>query len=400
MYCSHCGTRLGDGASFCPQCGQPLAGAAATSPAGESVHASFWLRVGAYLIDQFVLGAVAMAGFMMFGIGVLGITLAAEDRPEFGAPLVFAFLELLALMIVVPWLYNAILESSPRQATLGKMACGIKVTDLQGERISFGRATGRHFAQWITDMSWLIGYLMVAFTKKRQSLHDMIAETVVVGAMVEPARVVSAPPARRMSGWGIATIVAAIVIIPVGIFTAIGFVAWREYSLRCEVAEGLSLGSRYKQGVEDYVKANGRWPADLADIRSAPALQRRVAGSRFVESIEIWDGTIVIAYGRDAHRTIRDRLVSLRPYRLADGSIVWQCGNSSAAGGLAVDALDLDPGMAESSIGITSLVDRELPRDCRMHAPDPSALTWDGTARRSDTLPLDSQEVQVGRIDD
>ena len=91
--------------------------------------------------------------------------------------------------------------------------------------------------------------------------------------------------------------------------------------------------------------------------------------------------------------------MSLRPYRLAGGSIVWQCGNSSAAGGLAVDALDLDPGMAESSIGITSLVDRQLPRDCRLDGPDPSALTWDGTARRSGTLPRDSQDVQVGRID-
>ncbi len=347
MYCSNCGTKAPDAAGFCAQCGRPLAAAAAAQPEGESIYASFWLRVAAHLIDQFVLGAVAIAGFMMFGIGVLGAVLAAEDRPEFGAALVFAIFELLALMIIVPWLYNAILESSARQATLGKMACGIKVADLQGQRISFGRASGRHFAEWITGMTWLIGYLMVAFTKKRQALHDMIAETVVVGAMVEPSSVIGAPPARRMSGWGIAAIVAAILVIPLGLFAAIGFVAWREYSLHGEVSEGLSLGSR------------------------------------LVESIEIRDGTIVIAYGRDAHPSIRDKLVSLRPYRPADGSIVWQCGNSPAAGGLAADALDLDPGMAESNIGLTSLVDGQLPPDCRMDGHNPPGFTWDETGAQA-----------------
>ena len=379
MYCSHCGQQVADTAIFCSQCGHPLAGRAVAQPAVESVYASFWLRVGARLIDQFILGSFAMVGFMLFGIGLAGVSIAAQDRPEFGAPLVLAFIGLLALMIVGPWLYQAILESSPRQATLGKIACGIKVTDLQGNRVSFGRATGRYFAGWITGMTWLIGYLMVAFTKRRQALHDMIAETVVVGAMVEPSRVAGAPPARRMSGWGIAAIVAAVVIVPVGIFTAIGFAAYREYSLRCQVSEGLALGNDYKPGVEEFVRLTGAWPVELGDIPDSAALQPRVEDSRYVESIEIWDGTIVIAYDREAHPSIRDKLVSLRPYRLADGTIVWQCGNSPAAGGLAVDALDLDSRMAESSVGLTSLVDRQLPVDCQMAGLDPSAFTWGGT---------------------
>src|SRR5512134_760951 len=124
MYCTHCGSEVADAASFCAQCGHPIAGRAVAQPADESVYASFWLRVGARLIDQFVLGTVAMVGFMLFGIGLAGVIVAAPDRPEFGAPVVLAFLGLLAMMIIAPWLYNAIFESSPRQATLGKMACG------------------------------------------------------------------------------------------------------------------------------------------------------------------------------------------------------------------------------------------------------------------------------------
>ena len=82
--------------------------------------------------------------------------------------------------ILIGWLYSALLESSPNQATVGKMALGIKVTDLDGERISFGRATGRHFGKILSFLILCIGYLMVAFTERKQGLHDLMAGTLVV----------------------------------------------------------------------------------------------------------------------------------------------------------------------------------------------------------------------------
>ena len=72
------------------------------------------------------------------------------------------------------------LESSANQATVGKMALGIQVTDLQGNRISFGRALGRTLAKILSGLILLIGYIMAAFTEKKQGLHDMIAGTLVV----------------------------------------------------------------------------------------------------------------------------------------------------------------------------------------------------------------------------
>jgi uncharacterized RDD family membrane protein YckC len=72
------------------------------------------------------------------------------------------------------------MESSSRQATVGKIALGLRVTDLNGERITFLRATGRYFGKIISGMILYIGFIMAAFTEKRQALHDLMAECLVV----------------------------------------------------------------------------------------------------------------------------------------------------------------------------------------------------------------------------
>jgi uncharacterized RDD family membrane protein YckC len=81
---------------------------------------------------------------------------------------------------VVGWLYHTWMESSRYQATLGKIALGIIVTDLNGARISFARANARFFGKWISGMIMNIGYLMAAFTEKKQALHDILAGCLVI----------------------------------------------------------------------------------------------------------------------------------------------------------------------------------------------------------------------------
>jgi uncharacterized RDD family membrane protein YckC len=76
---------------------------------------------------------------------------------------------------LVNWIYEAGMESS----TLGKMALGLKVTDIWGKRISFARATGRHFAKYLSGAILMIGYIMAGFTARKQALHDILAETLV-----------------------------------------------------------------------------------------------------------------------------------------------------------------------------------------------------------------------------
>ena len=125
-------------------------------------YAGFWRRLVASIIDALVL--------LIPNIIFIFINLAV---PFLGS----------LLGIILGWLYFALMESSNNQATLGKMALGIIVTDAQGNRISFGNATGRYFAKILSSLILLIGYLMVGWTAKKQALHDMITHTLV---MVKP----------------------------------------------------------------------------------------------------------------------------------------------------------------------------------------------------------------------
>jgi uncharacterized RDD family membrane protein YckC len=79
-------------------------------------------------------------------------------------------------------LYLAIMESSDRQASFGKLAMGLKVTDVHGERISFWRAIGRELAKIISSQTFCIGFIIAGFSERKQALHDVIARTLVVSA--------------------------------------------------------------------------------------------------------------------------------------------------------------------------------------------------------------------------
>ena len=81
---------------------------------------------------------------------------------------------------LLPAVYFAGMESSSWRATLGKRALGIQVTDVGGRRIFFARAIGRYFAKVISSLAFCIGFLMAAFTEKKQALHDILAGTLVV----------------------------------------------------------------------------------------------------------------------------------------------------------------------------------------------------------------------------
>ena len=152
------------------------------------VYAGFWLRFVAYVLDAVILGAFALPIFfglaMMMGVGAAMSNLPRGRDPfESGFPPVFAlFLGAFVLVVFVGgWMYHALLESSEWQGTAGKRIVGIVVTDLDGARVSFARATGRYFAKFITGMIPLgIGYIIAGFTEKRQAIHDMIVGTLVL----------------------------------------------------------------------------------------------------------------------------------------------------------------------------------------------------------------------------
>lgn len=133
-------------------------------------YAGFWKRFAAYIIDSIIL-------FIPFSILFVPFMIASNE--ETGSSLAIeALLNIVAFF--GGWLYFSIMESSSQQGTLGKMALGIKVTDLEGNRIGFGKATGRYFGKIISSLTLLIGYMMAGFTGKKQGLHDMMAGCLVV----------------------------------------------------------------------------------------------------------------------------------------------------------------------------------------------------------------------------
>jgi uncharacterized RDD family membrane protein YckC len=136
-------------------------------------YAGFWQRFGAAFIDGLILAIPFYGLGYLYGQATLD-SFSTED--EIGAAIVAAQV----MGLIGGWLYSALMECSSRQATLGKIAMNLIVTDDQGQRISFGKATGRYFAKLLSSLILLIGYIMAAFTPKKQALHDMLAGTLVL----------------------------------------------------------------------------------------------------------------------------------------------------------------------------------------------------------------------------
>ena len=134
------------------------------------VYAGFWKRFAAAFID----GLITTTLGMIVG-GISGFLYGASTGTSAGVEPLGLVVGLLA-----GWIYFSSFESSNKQATLGKMALGIKVTDLEGHRIGFGKASGRYFGKFLSTLIIFIGYIMVAFTKRKQGLHDIMASCLVV----------------------------------------------------------------------------------------------------------------------------------------------------------------------------------------------------------------------------
>lgn len=152
-------------------------------------YAGFWKRVMAYILDALVMYLPnLMIDRMMGGAAAQeklaqtlpGITHSLDDVLAAYQQYYDAMWPAMLLGAVLTWLYFAVCESSPWQATLGKLALGMHVTDLDGRRISFPRALGRYVAKIPSFLLFFVGVLMVGWTPRKQGLHDYLAGTLVV----------------------------------------------------------------------------------------------------------------------------------------------------------------------------------------------------------------------------
>lgn len=296
------------------------------------LHAGFWRRFVAYIIDSLILAAAAIPLYLVM---VLPVFFGASRGDAAG---VFRALGLIVAFDVVvvlgSWLYFALCESSRRQATPGKLALGLCVTDLRGRRIGFGRASGRFFGKFVSGIIFDIGYLLAGWTARKQALHDLMADCCVVrreglAAFERGEFDADAVPAAVRSGmpaWAIALLVVGVLffsMIPVAaILAAIAIPAYQSYLVRAQISEGLALAGPAKVAIDNYLAEN---PGSAPDGNGAVGLPDvNAIHGKYVTGVEVKQGDVVITYGNDASGVIRGDHVLLTPE--GDGPVKrWKC---------------------------------------------------------------------------
>ncbi len=191
MLCPKCGTDVGSSITICTNCAEEQEKAFNTSvPSldfptlqseektevevttddGEIIYAGFWNRFFAMMLDAAVYHVLIYALIFTFTIP------APEEIQQYSVQLTL-FLSLFSLSF---YLYYPLMESSRYQATLGKLAFGIYVSNIEGQRIGFWKAFGRNFAKLLSALPLNIGFLFAAFTGKKQALHDIMTNCLVL----------------------------------------------------------------------------------------------------------------------------------------------------------------------------------------------------------------------------
>lgn len=301
------------------------------------LYAGFWRRVIALLVDAVVFSAIHWTVVLCFGIWLMvPWTLLGGSHGPAMAELVDIALQ--PFGIVVAWLYFTVCESSRWQATIGKLALGLRVTDEYGWRIGFARATGRYFGKFVSVFSLGVGFLLAAWTARKQALHDDMAGCCVVrtaglakwqdgqGALLES--MLPAPRASGMPGWGIALVVigaGVFLVLPVGSFLAsFAIPAWQRHALRAEVAQGLELTERARALVAEYIGARGALPENnrVLGLPKPEAIH-----ARYVTSVRVAGGKVVVTYGNEANTVIRGGHVVISPMGSA-ARLHWRCSST------------------------------------------------------------------------
>jgi len=192
--CSNCGNPLLPDGKFCLFCGDVLTDtqdklspdgqkavdikSAAPTAQGPPEYAGFWLRVWAGAIDVMLEALAALLLTVIVGYAVKLVDSRSGVSPITGSYLTgIAFI---AVLTIGGWLYSAFSESSKWRATIGKRIIGLQVVNASGGQLTFGQASVRHFMKFLSLFTAAVGFMMAGWTKRRQALHDMPADCVVI----------------------------------------------------------------------------------------------------------------------------------------------------------------------------------------------------------------------------
>ena len=313
------------------------------TPLNGPVYAGFWRRVAAAVIDGGLLLAVLLA--LSWLMGNPGLLLREDWLPS-------VFSGLLGLA------YAAGFESSRLQATPGKRLLGIKVTDLRGRRISLRRAVLRHLGQFLSAAVLMLGYVMAAFTQRRQALHDKLAGTLVVRAALSVEQVAQAGPARAWSRWSIAAVLSplvaswlALLLLGLEQGATLPVPGDARYHARTEVAAALYYASEAIDLAESAYAEN----SDFTGV-NLPSVPLAPEAARTIGSLQVAAGSIHITFGGEAADVLQGHTLTLTPALDGEGNITWVCGYAEVPEGYDV--------VHEDYLSLTDVEPAALPADC------------------------------------
>ncbi|MET0229972.1 MAG: RDD family protein [Rhodanobacteraceae bacterium] len=287
---------------------------AATLPPGASIHAGFWRRSAAALLDGIVIGVIGWIIGMVLMVGLF----ASGSLSAMMAGAVLNYF----VMIALYWLYFALQESSAAQATLGKRALGIKVTDEHAGRIGFARATGRFFGKIISSLVLYIGFMLAGWTERKQALHDIMASTFVVFRDVQPGEPLpSVRPPMPWYGWLLNILVLS--LAPLGLIAAIALPAYQEYLSRAQSSTATIAAEAAKVSVTAFYAAQNRCP-ESGEEAGFPAQ----GSGAYVSDVSIKpECTVVVTFaGSDTvNAALRGQQIELTGTPDGSGGLTWSC---------------------------------------------------------------------------
>lgn len=291
----------------------------AVLPPGAAIHAGFWRRCAAYVIDYAITFVLAWVAGLVAGVG-MGVALNAVGALV--APLVGA-----GIGLIVGWLYFALQESSAAQATLGKRAMDLKVTDDYGQRIGFGRASGRFFGKILSGLILLIGFMLAGWTARKQALHDMLAGTVVVFRGVRPGQPL--PQVRSPMPWyGWLLNSVPVLVFVLGILAGISVPAYQDYTVRAKVAQAMAAADVAKSEVVRFHASAGRCPQSAAEAGIADSVSPYVGSIAIKPDCRI---TMVLKGTGAVPAPVRGERIELAAQPGASGALQWSCSGTMAS---------------------------------------------------------------------
>ncbi|WP_374473288.1 RDD family protein [Arenimonas sp.] len=307
----------------------PVQAPAAAAGPDEVVDAGFLRRFAAFFLDSLIVSGVFytlyLVGFVLFALSMAGGGEPDEAMVMAGA------LAMSLLYVLLSLAYYAGMESSSRQATLGKMALGIKVVDARGQRLGFGHAAGRWLASALSYLTFYIGFAMAGFTARKQGLHDLVANTYVVDQWAytdQPGR-----QQRGPSGCLAAAVVGGVLLVLLfvaGILAAIALPAYQDYVERAgraasaasaDLAGPMAQARALATQVDDFRRNTDRCPRDPEELGHPGSAPPDIEAFRLFEDAL---GRCVVAVDLGDAGTLGEASGGTLHLRL-DGQGGWTC---------------------------------------------------------------------------